>query len=57
MRKKHGIMMPADGADQLRAFDTISFGAVGEPDIPDHITFWGLRLSVCQPLDQCVTRP
>ena len=45
-------MMPADGADQLRAFDAILFGAVGAPDIPDHITLWGLRLSICQPLDQ-----
>jgi hypothetical protein len=50
--KKHGAMMPADGADQLRAFDAILFGAVGAPDIPDHVTLWGLRLSICQPLDQ-----
>ena len=50
--KKHGVMMPADGADQLRKFDAILFGAVGAPDIPDHITLWGLRLSICQPLDQ-----
>src|SRR5580704_10525212 len=50
--RKHGAMMPADGADQLRKFDAILFGAVGAPDIPDHITLWGLRLSICQPLDQ-----
>ena len=50
--KKHGVMMPADGAEQLRGFDAILFGAVGAPDIPDHITLWGLRLSICQPLDQ-----
>ena len=50
--KKHGVMMPADGADQLRKFDAILFGAVGAPDIPDHITLWGLRLAICQPLDQ-----
>ena len=36
--KKHGAMMPVDGADQLRKFDAILFGAVGAPDIPDHIT-------------------
>ena len=36
-------MMPADGADQLRKFDAILFGSVGAPDIPDHITLWGLR--------------
>jgi tartrate dehydrogenase/decarboxylase/D-malate dehydrogenase len=50
--KKHGVMMPADGADRMRAFDAILFGAVGAPGIPDHITLWGLRLSICQPLDQ-----
>lgn len=26
---------------------------MGAPDIPDHITLWGLRLAICQPLDQC----
>ena len=50
--RKHGVMMPANGADQLRAFDAILFGAVGAPDIPDHVTLWGLRLAICQPLDQ-----
>jgi tartrate dehydrogenase/decarboxylase / D-malate dehydrogenase len=50
--KKHGVMMPEGGADQLRKFDAILFGAVGAPDIPDHITLWGLRLAICQPLDQ-----
>jgi tartrate dehydrogenase/decarboxylase/D-malate dehydrogenase len=50
--RKHGVMMPEGGADQLRGFDAILFGAVGAPDIPDHITLWGLRLAICQPLDQ-----
>lgn len=50
--RKHGVMMPHGGAEQLRAFDAIYFGAVGAPDVPDHITLWGLRLAICQPLDQ-----
>src|SRR5271167_1986508 len=50
--RQHGVMMPADGADKLRGFDAILFGAVGAPGIPDHITLWGLRLAICQPLDQ-----
>jgi len=50
--RKHGVMMPKGGADLLRKFDAIYFGAVGAPDIPDHITLWGLRLAICQPLDQ-----
>jgi tartrate dehydrogenase/decarboxylase/D-malate dehydrogenase len=45
-------MMPEDGAEQLRKFDAILFGAVGAPDIPDHVTLWGLRLAICQPRDQ-----
>jgi tartrate dehydrogenase/decarboxylase/D-malate dehydrogenase len=44
--------MPADGLDQLRSADAIYFGAVGAPDIPDHITLWGLRLPICQGFDQ-----
>ncbi len=50
--RKNGVMMPADGCEQLRAFDAIYFGAVGAPDVPDHITLWGLRLAICQPFDQ-----
>ncbi|GGB49933.1 dehydrogenase [Roseibium aquae] len=50
--KKHGEMMPADGLDQLKPFDAIYFGAVGAPDVPDHITLWGLRLPICQGFDQ-----
>ena len=50
--KKHGVMMPADGRDQIRHHDAIFFGAVGAPDVPDHITLWGLRLAICQSFDQ-----
>jgi tartrate dehydrogenase/decarboxylase/D-malate dehydrogenase len=50
--KKHGIMMPENGRETLKPFDAIYFGAVGAPDVPDHITLWGLRLAICQPFDQ-----
>src|SRR5690349_12185291 len=50
--KKTGVMMPADGLDTLKKFDAIYFGAVGAPDVPDHITLWGLRLPICQGFDQ-----
>jgi tartrate dehydrogenase/decarboxylase/D-malate dehydrogenase len=50
--KKHGVMMPADGLKQIKPFDAIYFGAVGAPDVPDHITLWGLRLPICQGFDQ-----
>ena len=37
--KQHGVMIPENGLDQLRPFDAIYFGAVGAPDVPDHIPF------------------
>jgi tartrate dehydrogenase/decarboxylase/D-malate dehydrogenase len=50
--KKHGRMMPDNGRDQIRNHDAILFGSAGHPEIPDHITLWGLRLAICQPFDQ-----
>ena len=50
--KRHGAMMAADGLARLKPFDAIYFGAVGMPDVPDHVTLWGLRLAICQPFDQ-----
>src|ERR1700742_1901525 len=50
--KKHGVMMPADGTAELKKFDAIYFGAVGAPDVPDHVSLWGLRLQICQGFDQ-----
>jgi tartrate dehydrogenase/decarboxylase/D-malate dehydrogenase len=50
--KRNGVMMPPDGRDQIKDHDAIYFGAVGAPDVPDHITLWGLRLAICQPFDQ-----
>jgi tartrate dehydrogenase/decarboxylase/D-malate dehydrogenase len=52
--KKHGVMMPQNGLELLRPFSAIYFGAVGAPDVPDHITLWGLRLAICQGFDQYV---
>ena len=50
--RAHGEMMPADGLEALRDKDAILFGSAGDPDIPDHITLWGLRLKICQGFDQ-----
>ncbi len=47
-----GLMMPDDGREQIKGHDAIYFGAVGSPDVPDHISLWGLRLAICQPFDQ-----
>ena len=50
--RANGMMMPEDGVDTLRGFDAIYFGSAGDPHLPDHITLWGLRLKICQTLDQ-----
>ena len=50
--KKHGYYIPEGGLDQLKQCDAIFFGAVGAPDVPDHVSLWGLRLPICQGFDQ-----
>jgi tartrate dehydrogenase/decarboxylase / D-malate dehydrogenase len=50
--RRTGRMMPDDGLATLRDYDAIYFGAVGDPEIPDHVTLWELRLAICQGLDQ-----
>jgi hypothetical protein len=50
--KKTGAYIPEGGLDQLKKHDAILFGAVGAPDVPDHISLWGLRLAICQGFQQ-----
>ncbi|HEV7478266.1 MAG TPA: isocitrate/isopropylmalate family dehydrogenase, partial [Burkholderiales bacterium] len=50
--KKTGAYIPDGGLDRLKTFDAILFGAVGAPDVPDHVSLWGLRLPICQGFDQ-----
>ncbi len=49
---KQGRYLPDDALDTLRAHDAILFGAVGSREVPDHVSLWGLRLAICQGLDQ-----
>ncbi len=51
---KHGLMMPKDSLDTLNSFDSIYLGAVGHPDIQDHITLNGLLLPIRRNFDQYV---
>jgi tartrate dehydrogenase/decarboxylase/D-malate dehydrogenase len=41
-----GAMMPADGLDQIAGHDAILLGAVGWPDVPDHVSLWGLLIPI-----------
>lgn len=49
---EHGEMMPSDGVEHLRGFDAIFLGAVGHPDVQDHITLNGLLLPIRRAFDQ-----
>jgi tartrate dehydrogenase/decarboxylase / D-malate dehydrogenase len=49
---EHGHYIPEDGLDRLAEHDAIYFGAVGGPEVPDHVSLWGLRLAITQPFDQ-----
>lgn len=49
-----GRMMPEDGMDTLAAFDAIYLGAVGRPDVPDHVSLWDLLLRIRKGFDQYV---
>jgi tartrate dehydrogenase/decarboxylase/D-malate dehydrogenase len=52
--RETGKLMPDNGIETLKAFDTILFGAVGDPNIPDHITLHGLLLPMRRSFDQGV---
>jgi tartrate dehydrogenase/decarboxylase / D-malate dehydrogenase len=47
-----GRMMPEGALDLLQPCDAILLGAVGHPDIPDHITLNGLLLPIRRAFDQ-----
>ena len=52
--KKTGTMMPENGLEILSDFDAIFLGAVGAPDVPDHISLWQLLLTIRKGFDQYV---
>ena len=49
-----GNMMPDDGLEQLRPFDAIFLGAVGYPNVPDHVSLWGLLIPIRRAFRQYV---
>ena len=51
---KTGKMMPEDGIDQLRAFDSIYLGAVGFPTVLDHVSLWGLLIPIRREFQQYI---
>jgi len=53
---ERGEMMPDDGLDRLEGFDSIFLGAVGHPEVPDHVTLHGLLLPIRKGFDQYVCK-
>jgi tartrate dehydrogenase/decarboxylase/D-malate dehydrogenase len=51
---EHGVMMPADGLEQLSGFDAILLGAVGDRQVPDHVSLWGLLIPIRRHFQQYV---
>ena len=51
---KNKLMMPEDGLDLLSKSDAIFLGAIGHPDIQDHLTLNGLLLPIRRKFDQYV---
>jgi tartrate dehydrogenase/decarboxylase/D-malate dehydrogenase len=49
-----GKMMPDEGLQQLRPFDAIFLGAVGYPNVPDHVSLWGLLIPIRRTFRQYV---
>jgi tartrate dehydrogenase/decarboxylase/D-malate dehydrogenase len=51
---KTGRMMPEDGLEQLKKFDSVFLGAVGYPGVADHVSLWGLLIPIRRGFDQYV---
>jgi tartrate dehydrogenase/decarboxylase/D-malate dehydrogenase len=50
-----GAMMPEDGLARLANSDAILLGAVGAPEVPDHVSLWGLLIPIRRHFDQYVS--
>ncbi|NNG41135.1 tartrate dehydrogenase [Flexivirga sp. ID2601S] len=49
-----GRMLPVDGLEQLSTGDAVFLGAVGDVDIPDDVTLWGLLIPIRREFEQYI---
>jgi len=49
-----GEMMPKNGLDILKEYEAIFLGAIGYPDVPDHVSLWGLLIPIRRGFQQYV---
>jgi len=52
--RRRGRMMPTDGLERIVGADAVFLGAVGDPEIPDAETLWGLLVPIRRAFDQYV---
>jgi tartrate dehydrogenase/decarboxylase/D-malate dehydrogenase len=52
--KATGTMMPDGALAEIAGSDAILFGAVGSPDVPDHVSLWGLLIPIRRAFEQYV---
>lgn len=52
--RRSGRMMPDDGLQDLATYDALLFGAVGSPDVPDHVTLREFLLRIRFAFDQYI---
>src|SRR5699024_1676000 len=51
----HGVMMPENGLEQLKAFDHLLCGAVGDARVSEHITIWQLIMAIGKNVKHYIT--
>ena len=49
-----GEMMPKNGLEILKQYESIFLGAVGYPGVPDHVSLWGLLIPIRRGFQQYV---
>jgi tartrate dehydrogenase/decarboxylase / D-malate dehydrogenase len=49
-----GRFMPYDGLEEIQGHQAIFLGAVGNPEVPDHISLWGLLIPIRRMMRQWV---
>jgi tartrate dehydrogenase/decarboxylase/D-malate dehydrogenase len=52
--QRTGQMLPDDGLRRIGDHDAIFLGAVGRPDVPDHVSLWGLLIPIRRTFRQYV---
>jgi len=53
---KDGLMMPSNALELIADDDAIFLGAVGAPDVPDHVSLWGMLIPIRRTFQQYINQ-